>query len=181
MINEMIRSKEVRVIDHEGEQVGILPIAEALIMASENDLDLVEVAPDSKPPVCKIMDYGRYKYAQSKRAHEAKKKQTIVHVKEVKLRPRTVEHDMVFKIRNVLKFLNQGDKVKVSMFFRGREIVHKELGRRLLDRVKEEVNEVGVVEQQPKSEGRSMIMIIAPLNKPVQNKEKGSKRQENLQ
>lgn len=171
MINEMIRAREVRVIGEDGEQAGILPIAEALRLAQENDLDLVEVAPDSKPPVCKIMDYGRYKYAQSKRAHEAKKKQTVIHLKEVKLRPRTEKHDLDFKIKNVVKFLSSGDKVKVSMFFRGREIVHKELGRRLLDQVKEEVKDVGVVEQQPKSEGRMMIMIIAPLNKPVQGKE----------
>ena len=158
----MIRVAEVSLIGNDGEQLGVFPTQEALNMAEEKDQDLVEVAPNSRPPVCRIMDYGKFKYQQSKRAHEAKKKQKIIHVKEVKLRPNTDQHDYNFKLRNAFRFLESGDKVKVLVFFRGREIVHRENGHKLLVRVTETLEDIAVVEQEAKQEGRTLCMIFAP-------------------
>jgi len=158
----MIRVAEVSLIGNDGEQLGVFPTQEALNMAEEKDQDLVEVAPNSRPPVCRIMDYGKFKYQQSKRAHEAKKKQKIIHVKEVKLRPNTDQHDYNFKLRNAFRFLESGDKVKVLVFFRGREIVHRENGQKLLVRVTETLEDIAVVEQEAKQEGRTLCMIFAP-------------------
>ncbi len=158
----MIRVREVNLIGNDGEQLGVFPTQEALNMAEERDQDLVEVAPNSSPPVCRIMDYGKFKYQQSKRAHEAKKKQKIIHVKEVKLRPNTDQHDYDFKLKNAFRFLESGDKVKVLVFFRGREIVHRENGQKLLVRVTETLEDIAVVEQEAKQEGRTLCMIFAP-------------------
>ena len=131
-------------------------------MAEEAGLDLVEVAPNADPPVCRIMDYGKFKYQLSKKAHDAKRKQTVVTVKEVKVSPKTEEHDIQFKLRHMRRFLEAGDKVKVTMLFRGREITHTEIGKEILDRIVKEIEDVGVVEQDPKLEGRHMVMVIAP-------------------
>ena len=158
----MIRVREVSLIGNDGEQLGVFPTQEALNMAEERDQDLVEVAPNSSPPVCRIMDYGKFKYQQSKRAHEAKKKQKIIHVKEVKLRPNTDRHDYDFKLKNAFRFLESADKVKVLVFFRGREIVHRENGQKLLVRVTETLEDIAVVEQEAKQEGRTLCMIFAP-------------------
>ena len=157
----MIRVQEVSLV-YNGEQLGVFPTQEALNMAEEKDMDLVEVDPNSKPPVCRIMDYGKFKYQQSKRAHEAKKKQNIIHVKEVKFRPNTDQHDYDFKLKNALRFLESGDKVKILVFFRGREIVHRENGQRLLERVTETLEDMAVVEQEAKQEGKTLCMIFSP-------------------
>ena len=153
--------QEVSLI-YNGEQLGVFPTQEALSMAEEKDMDLVEVDPNSNPPVCRIMDYGKFKYQQSKRAHEAKKKQKIIHVKEVKFRPNTDQHDYDFKLKNALRFLESGDKVKILVFFRGREIVHRENGQRLLERVTETLEDMAVVEQEAKQEGKTLCMIFSP-------------------
>ena len=158
----MIRVKEISLIGNDGEQMGVFLTQEALNMAEEKDQDLVEVAPNSSPPVCRIMDYGKFKYQQSKRAHEAKKKQKIIHVKEVKLRPNTDQHDYDFKLKNAFRFLESGDKVKVLVFFRGREIVHRENGQKLLVRATKTLEDIAVVEQEAKQEGRTLCMIFAP-------------------
>jgi translation initiation factor IF-3 len=158
----MIRVPQVRLIGAEGEQMGVLSIQDALGAADKVGLDLVEVAPTAKPPVCRLMDYGKYKYQMSKKAHEAKKKQAVIHLKEIKLRCNTEEHDIQFKVRNIKKFLEGGDKVKVTMVFRGREITHPELGVEKLNRIVAEVKDVGVVEQTPKFEGRSLHMMLGP-------------------
>ena len=160
----MIRVREVSVIGDDGEPLGTLPTAEALSIARDQDLDLVEVAPTANPPVCRIMDYGKHKYKASKKAHEAKKKQKIIHVKEVKFRPNTDRHDFDFKLRNVKRFLENGDKAKVVIFFKGREIVHREFGMRVLERVVEATEDTAVIEQQAKQEGRTLVMILAPKN-----------------
>jgi len=160
----MIRVREVSVIDDDGESLGTLPTEEALSLAQDRDMDLVEVAPTANPPVCRIMDYGKHKYKASKKAHEAKKKQKIIHLKEVKFRPNTDQHDFDFKLRNVLRFLENGDKAKVVIFFKGREIVHREFGMRVLQRVAEATEEDAVIEQQAKQEGRTLVMILAPKN-----------------
>jgi translation initiation factor IF-3 len=162
-INREIRAKEVRVIDPEGKQLGILPVFEALRLAINFELDLVEVSPKSEPPVCRIMDYGKFKYQQSKKAHEAKKKQVVVHLKEVKMRPKTEEHDFQFKLRHIERFLKEGNKTKVTVVFRGRELAHPDLGRNMLGRITEEAKEWGKVELAPKFEGRNFIMVLAPL------------------
>lgn len=162
-INREIRAKEVRVIDPEGKQLGILAIFEALRLAANFELDLVEVSPKSEPPVCRIMDYGKFKYQQSKKAHEAKKKQAIVHIKEVKMRPKTEEHDFQFKLRHIERFLKEGNKTKVTVVFRGRELAHPDFGRNMLGRIAEEIKEWGKIEQSPKFEGRNFIMVLAPL------------------
>ncbi len=164
-VNERIRAREIRVIGEEGQQLGILTPEEALRMAKELDLDLVEVAPNGSPPVCRIMDYGKFKFQKSKKAHEAKKKQKVIHVKEVKFRPKTDEHDYQFKKNHVLRFLSEGKKVKISVRFRGREIVHLDYGRRILDRLKLEIGDGMIVEQQPRKEGRFLDMVIAPKAK----------------
>lgn len=152
----------MRLISADGEQLGIVDIKEALIMADEQGLDLVEVAPQSQPPVCRILDYGKYKYEQSKRAKMARKKHHFMHLKEVKLRPKIEEHDFQFKLEHARKFLASGNKVKVTVYFRGREITHVEFGKRLLERMMEELTEVATVERSPTMEGRSMIMTMIP-------------------
>ena len=161
-INWEIKAPEVRVIDPDGKQVGVLPVKEAIRIAEERGLDLVEVAPNSQPPVCRIMNYGKYKYQQSKRTQEARKHQTVIRIKEVKVRPRTEEHDFQFKLRHVKRFLDEGNKVKISILFRGREIAHPEFGKELLNRFVEGVKDVIVIEQSPRLEGRNMVMILAP-------------------
>ncbi|MZP30857.1 translation initiation factor IF-3 [Heliobacterium undosum] len=161
-INEEIRVREVRLVGTEGEQLGILNIRDALRIAQESSLDLVEVAPTAKPPVCRIMDYGKYKFEQSKREREARKKQKIVSIKEVKLRPNIEDHDFDTKARNAIRFLEDGDKVKVTIMFRGREITHPELGRQLCVRLAEVCRPISNVERDAKVEGRNMIMILTP-------------------
>ena len=160
--NEEISATQVRVIGANGEQVGILPIDEALASASELALDLVEVAPNSDPPVCRIMDYGKFVFEQNKKAQSARRKQKQIQVKEVKFRPGTEESDYQVKLRNLVKFLSQGDKTKVTLRFRGREMAHQELGAELLKRVRDDLAEYGTVEQFPLMEGRQMVMVIAP-------------------
>ncbi len=159
----MIRVPQVRVIDAEGNQLGVMATRDAVQKADESGLDLVEVSANASPPVCRIMDYGKYKYQMSKKAKDAKKKQTVIHVKEVKLRGQTDEHDFQFKIRNMKRFLTEGDKVRVHIVFKGREITHTELGMGMLNRVAAEIKDVGTVEVHPKLEGRSLTMMIAPL------------------
>ncbi len=161
-VNRRIRAKEVRLIDPDGKQLGVVPFMEALETAESHGLDLVEVAPNVSPPVCRIMDYGRYKYQQNKKLQEAKKRQSTFQVKEIKLRPRTGEHDFQVKMRHAKRFLDHRDKVKVSVIFRGREMAHTELGVGLLKRVVEETSEFAVVEQGARREGRIMVMILAP-------------------
>ncbi|MGE5849681.1 MAG: translation initiation factor IF-3 [Candidatus Methylomirabilota bacterium] len=161
-INDRIRIKEVRVISPDGTQLGIMPIEQALQTAYSQNLDLVEVAPEARPPVCRIMDYGKYRYEQSKKAREAKKKQTIIELKEIKLRPKTEEHDFRFKARHAERFLKEGNKAKITMMFRGREMIRMDRGKALLDRFVEALKEVAVVEQAPKIEGRNMTLILAP-------------------
>jgi translation initiation factor IF-3 len=158
----MIRVREVRVVSPEGEQLGIMATQEALQLADDQGLDLVEVAPNERPPVCRIMDYGKYKYQRSKRQQQAKKKQKIILVKEIKLRPKTEEHDYQFKTQHVRRFLQDGHKAKVTIVFRGREMAHTELGRRILDRVVTDMEDVATVEQTPKQEGRNMTVVLAP-------------------
>jgi translation initiation factor IF-3 len=161
-VNEQIRAREVRLIGVDGSQLGIKPLREALKMAQEANLDLVNVAPQAKPPVCRIMDYGKYRYEQSKKEKEARKNQKIVQIKEVRLSPTIEENDVQTKLKNIRKFLQKGDKVKLSIRFRGREITHQDIGRRILDRIAEEVKDLSDIERQPKLEGRQMIMILTP-------------------
>ncbi len=164
-INGEITAKEVRLLSGTGEQLGVVSLKEALAMAEEQEVDLVEISPTAKPPVCKLMDYGKYKYQQAKKRDEAKKNQKQVQIKEIKFRPGTDEGDYQIKMRNINRFLADGDKVKVTLRFRGREMAHQQLGAQLLERVKEELAEVGTVEQFPKMEGRQMVMMIAPKKK----------------
>jgi len=166
-INEEITSPEVRLIGVEGEQVGIVSLAAANKMAEEAGVDLVEIAPTAKPPVCRIMDYGKYKYAEAKKRHEAKLKQKQIQVKEVKFRPGTDEGDYKIKLRNLIRFLEEGDKTKVTLRFRGREMAHQEFGVKLLERIRTDLDPFGVVEQMPKLEGRQMIMVLSPKKKPI--------------
>jgi translation initiation factor IF-3 len=158
----MIDVQQVRVISDDGDQLGILSLDKALIAASEAGLDLVEVAPEADPPVCRIMDFGRYKYQVSKKNSESKKKASVIEIKEIKFRPKTDEHDYQFKLRNIQKFLAEKIKIKVSLMFRGREIAHANLGQLLMERVIKDVAETGQPEQMPKLEGRSMIMVLSP-------------------
>lgn len=155
----------MRLVNNDNQPLGIVAITEALRLANEAELDLVEIAPTADPPVCRIMDYGKFKYQAQKKAHEAKLKQKIIQVKEVKFRPATDDGDYAVKVRNLTKFLEEGDKAKVSLRFRGREITHQEFGRRLLERVRSDVDGVATVEQQPKLEGRQMVMVLAPKKK----------------
>lgn len=155
----------MRVINAEGEQVGLVSLDDALNMAYDADMDLVEVAPDSSPPVCRIMDYGKFLFEENKKRHAAKKKQKQIHIKEVKFRPGTEEGDYQVKLRNLTRFLSNGDKTKVTLRFRGREMAHQELGLQLLKRVEEDLKEIGSVEQFPRLEGRQMVMVIAPKKK----------------
>lgn len=164
-VNEQITAPQVRLIGVEGEPIGIVSAAEALRQADEAELDLVEIAPLAEPPVCRIMDIGKYKYAESKRQHEAKLKQKQVQVKEVKFRPGTDEGDYNIKLRNLIKFLAEGDKTKITLRFRGREIAHQQLGMQLMERVKADLIEHGIVEQFPKMEGRQMVMVLSPKKK----------------
>ena len=164
-LNEEIRISPVRLIDQDNEQRGVVPVDEARRMARELGMDLVEVAPLERPPVCRIMDYGKFKYQQSKKAQEAKKKQTTIQVKEVKMRPRTDTHDLNFKVKHIMKFLEEGNKVKVTIRFRGREMAYTNQGLALLQKVLEMVKEYGAVEQQAQREGRQLSMVLAPLKK----------------
>jgi len=161
-VNEEIRVREVRLIDDNGEQIGIVPVREALQRAYEKNLDLVEVAPGARPPVCRLMDFGKFRYEQSKRDKEARKKQKIITIKEVKMRPKIDNHDFLVKAKNAKRFLENGDKVKVTIMFRGREISHAQLGQQLCIRLAEELSSVGAIEREPKVEGRNMIMILTP-------------------
>ena len=162
LANEQIRARQVLVIDTDGTQLGVMGTDEALKVARQKKLDLVNVAPSARPPVCRIMDYGKHKYEQSKRDREARKKQKLVTIKEVKLRPNIEDHDFAVKVKNSRRFLESGDKVKVTVMFRGREITHPDIAQRLCRRLAEEVAEIAVVERIPKLEGRNMIMILSP-------------------
>ena len=164
-MNEMITAPQVRLIGVEKEPLGIVAIADALRMADEAELDLVEISPLADPPVCRIMDIGKFKYAESKKLHEAKLKQKQVQIKEIKFRPNTDEGDYNIKLRNLIKFLGEGDKTKVTLRFRGREMAHQEIGMRLIQRVRDDLEEYGVVEQFPKMEGRQMVMVLSPKPK----------------
>ena len=161
-MNDEIDVPQVRVIDAKGENHGVISLEDALEIADEAGLDLVEVSPQVSPPVCKVLDYGKYKYEQQKKANEARKKQKTIDVKEIKMRPSIDEHDYQVKMKNVRKFLNHGDKVKMTIRFRGREMAHQDLGLRVLTRVREELEEIIKIEQMPKSEGRLMVMVITP-------------------
>jgi translation initiation factor IF-3 len=161
-VNDRIRSPEVRLIGAEGENIGVVPPARAMALAQEAGLDLVEISPNAEPPVCKIMDFGKFKYEQQKREAEARKKQKTIEIKEVKFRPGTDIHDYDVKMRNVVKFLENGDKVKVTLRFRGREMAHQQLGMDLLNRVAADVEELGKIENMPRLEGRQMVMMIGP-------------------
>ena len=161
-VNEEIRVPQVQLIDQDGVNRGELPIREALAIAQEAGLDLVEVAPNANPPVCKILDYGKFKYESQKKAAEARKKQRTIEVKEIKMRPMIDDHDYDVKMRSIRRFFEEGDKVKVTLRFRGREMAHQDLGLRLLDRVRAELSELSKVEQEPKLEGRQMVMVLAP-------------------
>ena len=164
-INGEINALQIRLIGVDNEQLGIVSLAQALDLAEEAQVDLVEIAPQAEPPVCRLMDYGKFKYQQSKRQHEAKVKQKQIQVKEVKFRPGTDEGDYQVKLRNLIRFLQEGDKTKVTLRFRGREMTHQEIGMRLLKRVEEDLLEIGVVEQFPRLEGRQMVMVISPKKK----------------
>lgn len=161
-INDDIRAREVRLVGPEGEQLGIKPLREAIQIATDLSLDLVNVAPTAKPPVCRVMDYGKFRYEQQKKEKEARKNQKVIDIKEVWFRANIEENDYQTKYRNVVKFLKAGDKVKASVRYRGREIAHAEIGKRILDRLANEVAELCTIERAPKLEGRSMIMILAP-------------------
>jgi len=161
-VNERIRVPEVRVIDDEGSQVGVMKIADALAFAAERELDLVEVAPEARPPVCRVLDYAKYKYEQAQKQKQARKHQQQITVREIKFRPKIAEHDYDTKKHHVERFLRHKDKVKVTIMFRGREVTHPERGTAILDRLAEELSELGVVEQRPMQEGRNMTMLMAP-------------------
>ncbi len=161
-VNEDIEAEQVRVVDADGEMIGIIATADGVEMAYEAGLDLVEVSPNAEPPVCKILDYGKYKYEAQKKANEARKKQKVIDIKEIKMRPGIDEHDYQVKMRSVRRFLGDGDKVKMTIRFRGREMAHQELGMKVLDRVREELDEDAKVEVVPRMEGRMMTMILAP-------------------
>ncbi len=161
--NNRITSSEVQVITNDGDNLGILNTNEAISKAKEEGLDLIEIAPKARPPVCKIMDMGKYKYDAQKKANKAKKKQKKIELKEIKLRPVTEVHDYTFKIKNAQKFLSKGDKVKFTIKFKGRELQHSHLGNELMNKIKQDVQEIGRVELQPKFDGKQMIMVIQPL------------------
>jgi len=161
-INREIRSASVRVIDPEGKQLGVIPLADALAEAVKAGLDLVEVSPTAAPPVCRIMDYGKFRYQQSKKVQVSKKSQTVIQIKEIRLRPKTEAHDLAVKIRHVRKFLDQHNKVKITMMFRGREIAYTEIGRKIMEDIVNTLAEGAVIDQHPKLEGRNMVMILSP-------------------
>ncbi|WP_041439488.1 translation initiation factor IF-3 [Thermovibrio ammonificans] len=164
-VNERIRAREVLVIDEDGTKLGVMPTYKALELARDKGLDLVEVSPNANPPVCRIMDFGKYKYQMQKKMHEAKKKQKTVEVKTVKVRPKTDEHDMQVRIKQVRRFIEKGDKVKAVVMFRGREQAHLEIGEAQLMKIYEAVKDIAEMERKPKKEGRDMIMILAPKKK----------------
>ena len=161
-MNNEIDAPQVRVVNADGDMVGVISVEEGVALADDVGLDLVEVSPNADPPVCKILDYGKYKYAEQKKANEARKKQKTIDIKEIKMRPGIDEHDYQVKMRSVRRFLDGGDKVKMTIRFRGREMAHLDLGMKVLDRVREEIDELAKVEQFPKTEGRLMTMVIAP-------------------
>ncbi|HAR42990.1 MAG TPA: translation initiation factor IF-3 [Bdellovibrionales bacterium] len=163
-INERIRVPEVRLIDENGGQVGVVSTREALQMARDRGLDLMEVSPNAQPPVCKICDYGKFKYEKKKKEHIAKKKQTVIKVKEIQLRPQTEEHDLDYKFKNVRTFLEDGDKAKISIMFRGREITYVEQGFKMMRQLEEQVKDIAIVEAPPKLEGKKLIMVLAPAS-----------------
>ena len=164
-INGEITVAEVRLIGVDNEPIGIVNLTEAFRMAEEANVDLVEIAPTASPPVCRLMDYGKFKYQEQKKAHEAKLKQKVIQVKEIKFRPGTDDGDYNIKLRNIVKFLEEGDKCKITLRFRGREMAHQDIGMRMLERLKEDLEAQGQVEQFPKMEGRQMIMVMAPKKK----------------
>jgi len=164
-VNERIRVREVRLIDQEGKQLGIYPTREALRLAEERGLDLVEVAPNATPPVCRLLDYGKYMYERSRREREARKSQKQLEIKEIRLRPKTAEHDVTVLTNRARQFLAEGSRVRVRVRFRGREITHQEIAREMLDRIAEQMSDAAVVEQRPAMEGRTMLMILAPGGK----------------
>ncbi|HOI65792.1 MAG TPA: translation initiation factor IF-3 [Thiomonas arsenitoxydans] len=164
-LNREITLPELRLVGPEGEALGVVSLTEALRLAEQHDVDLVEIAPTASPPVCRLMDYGKFKYEEQKKNHEARSKQKQIQIKEVKFRPATDDGDYQIKLRNLRRFLEEGDKGKVSLRFRGREITHQDIGMRVLERVKADVEDVGQVEQMPKLEGRQMIMVISPKKK----------------
>jgi len=164
-INGEIRVPELRLIGVDGEQLGIVKLSQALQLSEEHDVDLVEIAPNATPPVCRLMDYGKFKYQEQKRQAEARAKQKVIHIKEVKFRPGTDEGDYQVKLRNLRRFIEEGDKAKVTLRFRGREMAHQELGMRVLERVKADLGETVQVEAMPKMEGRQMVMVLAPIRK----------------
>src|SRR5215208_831839 len=175
--NRRIKAREVRLVGVEGEQLGVLPIDQALARAQELGLDLVEVSPMAKPPVCKIMDYGRFKYLEKKKQNEAKKKQVVVQLKEVKFRPRTEEHDYATKTKKVREFLAESNKARITVMFRGREMSHRELGQKVLQRIIEDLKDVAVIEAAPRMEGRQMFMILAPNPRMMQSARDKAKAQ----
>ena len=161
-INDEIRVPQVRLIDDAGEMIGVMSAREALIRAYDLGLDLVEISPNAVPPVCKILDYGKYKYEQQKKANEARKKQKVVEIKEIKVRPNIDDHDYDVKMKQMKNFIGEGDKVKVTLRFRGREMAHQELGVKVLERIRNDLTELVKVEQRPKLENRQMVMVVAP-------------------
>ncbi|MCF2133499.1 translation initiation factor IF-3 [Mycetohabitans sp. B5] len=164
-INGEISVPEVRLVGVDGEPIGIVKLAEAFRLSEQHDVDLVEIAPHAQPPVCRLMDYGKFKYQEAKKQHEAKLKQKVIQVKEVKFRPGTDDGDYNVKLRNLTRFLEEGDRTKITLRFRGREMAHQEIGMRMLDRLRQDLDEYGQVEQMPKMEGRQMVMVLAPKKK----------------
>ncbi len=178
-VNERIRIREVRLIDEEGTQVGVIPTFEALQMARDRGLDLVEVAPNAIPPVCRLMDYGRFRYEQSRKERESRKNQHVIELKEVRIRPKIDDHDLETKGRQAARFLDAGDKVKLTVLFRGREMAHPDIGRGLLDQLAEQLRPHGLIEQPPRMEGRTMTMFINPIKQKVsQNEKEGAQRRD---
>jgi translation initiation factor IF-3 len=176
--NRRIKAREVRVVGPEGDQLGVLPIEQALARAQELGMDLVEVSPMAKPPVCKIMDYGKFKYLEKKKQNEAKKKQVVVQLKEVKLRPRTEEHDYTTKLKKVREFLGEANKARITVTFRGRELSHRELGQKVLQKVIEDLRDVAIIEAAPRMEGRQLFMILAPNPRMLQASRDRAKAQQ---
>lgn len=161
-VNRQITTPSIRLVDQNGNMIGVVSVAEGLRMADNAGLDLVEISPTAKPPVCKILDYGKYRYEAQKKAHEARRKQKVIQIKEIKLRPTIDKHDLEIKVRNVIGFLEDGDKVRITLRFRGREMDHQELGMQVLERVQESLKEHCKIEQSPRTEGKQIIMIVAP-------------------
>ena len=161
-MNRFIEAETIRLVDHEGEMVGVVSLGRGIDLADEVGLDLVEVSPNADPPVCKLLDYGKFKYEAQKKANEARKRQKTIDVKEIKMRPTIDVHDYEVKMRSIVRFIDEGDKVKVTMRFRGREMVHQDLGMKVLDRVRDDLRDLAKIEQFPKLEGRQMTMVMAP-------------------